>query len=108
MWILLVLFVSPMSARTGHNLNILAWLIGAADGWKRLISLILAITGQEGRMTSRPAPGAAGARARRYEGPLIWLLTLAREQKVDLGKISILALWPTSTWLIARQTLAQP
>lgn len=38
-----------------------------------------------------------------YEGPIDLLLTLAREQKVDLGKISILALADQYLAFIARQ-----
>src|SRR5690348_16508267 len=38
-----------------------------------------------------------------YEGPVDLLLTLAREQKVDLGKISILALADQYLAFIARQ-----
>ena len=32
-----------------------------------------------------------------FEGPLDLLLTLARNQKVDIAKISILS-WPTNIW----------
>src|SRR5271155_6171485 len=38
-----------------------------------------------------------------YEGPIDLLLALAREQKVDLGKISILALADQYLAFIARQ-----
>src|SRR6202521_5242928 len=38
-----------------------------------------------------------------YEGPIDLLLTLAREQKVDLGKISILALADQYLAFITRQ-----
>ena len=42
-----------------------------------------------------------------YEGPIDLLLTLAREQKVDLGKISILALADQYLAFIARQRSLQ-
>jgi len=43
--LLLFLFVLPyIGAQTGHNLNILAWLIGAPT--EALIRFVLAITGQ--------------------------------------------------------------
>jgi len=38
-----------------------------------------------------------------YEGPIDLLLTLAREQKVDLGRISILALADQYLAFLARQ-----
>lgn len=45
--LLLFLFVLPyVGAQTGHNLNILAWLIGAPT--EALIRFVLAITGQSG------------------------------------------------------------
>jgi hypothetical protein len=45
--LLLFLFVIPyVGEQTGHNLNVLAWLIGAPT--EALIRLVLTITGQGG------------------------------------------------------------
>ena len=97
----------------GLDLNILAYVIGVPT--EALIHFVLSITGQavsgsvpEGSPRpargEEPAPDPIGQGSRRrqlvldldgYEGPIDLLLSLAREQKVDLAKISILA-WPTS------------
>jgi segregation and condensation protein A len=55
----------------------------AGDGWSQAEEFVLELDG--------------------YEGPIDLLLTLAREQKLDLGKISILALADQYLAFIARQ-----